>query len=109
MVMIEVTKDLILEVAAKQTDVKYQWFKDGNAINGANTAKYQSTMKLEDKGVYYCQITNDCGIVNSKSVIIIPIVKTSDVAGLNAESINLNIIPNPAKNWAKISFNLFEK
>lgn len=38
---------------------KYQWYKDGKAIAGANEATYTiASYSANDNGVYHCQITN---------------------------------------------------
>lgn len=38
---------------------KYQWYKDGKAIAGANEATYTiASYSDSDNGVYHCQITN---------------------------------------------------
>jgi hypothetical protein len=39
----------------------YQWFKDGNAIVGADTSFYTTT----SAGVYYVTVGNSCGYTNS--------------------------------------------
>lgn len=47
----------------------YQWYKDGIAVDGANTAVYTlSAGSLNNTGSYgiYCTVTNDAGTVTSR-------------------------------------------
>jgi glucose/arabinose dehydrogenase len=58
--------------ASGAPQLKYQWFKNDQAINGATDVKLvYSTAKLTDNGAFfYCKITNAVGQVNSQSVVL---------------------------------------
>ena len=49
----------------------YQWFKDGQAINGANGGVFAiSTAAQADAGEYTCEITNGSGTITSQSAML---------------------------------------
>ena len=60
----------------------YQWFKDGNAIYGANSSAY-SAYKAVSEGSYYVKVSNSCGNVNSevKSVSVFTVNTSITVSG----------------------------
>ena len=47
-----------LQVTAKGYKIKYQWYKNGAAINGATNAKYTIKKPIEGKSRYYCEVYN---------------------------------------------------
>ncbi len=60
---IETDAEMTLEVKVdSESDVTYQWYKDGVAIAGATEAMYKvDAVKYADAGEYYCEAMNDCG------------------------------------------------
>ena len=65
---------LILKVSSSGTEpIYYQWFKNGNAINGATSTEYIIPQtSLSDSGWYFCVANNMCGkdTLNQIQVII---------------------------------------
>jgi uncharacterized repeat protein (TIGR03803 family) len=56
----------LMYVAAVGTALKYQWYKNGVLIPGANSGTYPiHGLSLSDSGSYYCMLSNSCGSVNS--------------------------------------------
>ena len=48
-----------------QPEIK--WFKDGNKVEGANTAQYViKKLTLDTRGQYYCNVSNSLGYAVSK-------------------------------------------
>ncbi|MCF8226739.1 MAG: immunoglobulin domain-containing protein [Bacteroidales bacterium] len=53
-------------VVATGSNLTYQWKKDGNNINGATTSTLQLlSVQPQNQGLYSCEITGDCGTLNS--------------------------------------------
>jgi beta-galactosidase len=61
----------------------YQWYKNGVAIPGANSASYNiPSSSLSDSGVYYVTIQNWFGIVTSASILLtVTTVPLNDLSG----------------------------
>lgn len=103
---------LTLSVDADGTEpMTYQWFKDGQPIDGANQPTYEKTnVTTEDAGTYYCKVSNECGEVNSSNTVVTVTLK--QVAGLNETINGISLeqsIPNPTTNGnVSISFTLPE-
>ena len=50
---------------------EFKWFKDGLEIPGATSYQYQlDDVTLDDAGLYYCEITNNCDVIQSEPVTI---------------------------------------
>jgi hypothetical protein len=48
--------------ATGSSPLTYQWYKDNNAIQGANSNSYSITsLDYSDGGLYYCKASNSCG------------------------------------------------
>lgn len=63
-------------VSATGSDLKYQWNKDGKAINGATVSGYTITgAKISDAGNYTVTVSNDGGSVTSNEAILKVIAK----------------------------------
>ena len=74
---------ILLNATASGNPVSYQWYLDGNAINGATSSTYEATQE----GVYYVIATYDYGCI----------VSNNQTLGLLEENIlNVKIYPNPA-------------
>lgn len=51
--------------------LRYQWYKDGVAINGATSSTYSKLSSVNsDAGTYYCIISNDNGSIQSNSCTV---------------------------------------
>lgn len=79
-------EDLSLTVSASVSDngtLSYQWFKDGNKIEGANSSDYEiSNVKETDSGDYYVVVTNsinDSNISVTSAKATITVVKPQQV------------------------------
>lgn len=63
-----------LEVAASGASLTYQWYKDGNPVNGANAAIYEikTASVNEDHGNYYVMVSGaaHCDAVSSETVTV---------------------------------------
>lgn len=52
--------------------LQYQWYKDGRAISGANSAQFAVTnASVNSGGDYTCVVTNDFGLVQSNAAKLI--------------------------------------
>ena len=50
----------------------YQWYKGNVAITGATDSTYSiPALKMEDAGIYHCQVWNDCNEVASSNTTLI--------------------------------------
>ena len=59
--------------------LRYQWYKDGVAIEGATSATYsKSSAIVDDAGSYYCRVTNAFGSVNSNAATVTVAANTVD-------------------------------
>jgi hypothetical protein len=56
-----------LQVAAKGSGLTYQWYKDGNKVDGATNALFSFTAAAPGESVYMCKVSNGCGEVSSQS------------------------------------------
>jgi len=48
----------------------YQWYKDGIAINSANSSTYTTANTTAGAGTYYVTITGTCNVVNSGNSVV---------------------------------------
>jgi len=51
--------------ATGQPTLSYQWYKDGVAINGANSNSYTTTNTTSAAGTYYVTVSTTCNVVSS--------------------------------------------
>ncbi|HTL69512.1 MAG TPA: hypothetical protein VL200_17750 [Lacunisphaera sp.] len=61
---------LSLTVSASGGGLRYQWFKDGGAIEGAVADTYATTFKSADAGRYSVRVTNTAGSALSREAIV---------------------------------------
>lgn len=60
-----------ISVVASGTNLSYAWYKDGDLIADETGPDLQFlNTALIDAGDYYCEVTNDCGSVNSEIATI---------------------------------------
>ena len=60
-----------LKAEARGLNLKYQWYKNGIAIEGANSANLNfEKIQLSDVGSYYCIISNDGGTDQTTTVTV---------------------------------------
>ncbi len=63
---VEEGKELNLSVETAKSGNSYQWYKNGQPISGATYSEYAvDAVRMDDNGYYHCEITNDCGMVQS--------------------------------------------
>jgi hypothetical protein len=104
----KVGENLKLSIAASGFGpISYQWYKDDSEISGATTPTFEITgVTLSHNGFFYCKVTNACGTVKSTVVQVI-VNKDGGISGVkDANSIALNVTPNPAISDINISFTL---
>ncbi|OQS03370.1 hypothetical protein THRCLA_04329 [Thraustotheca clavata] len=67
-----------LTIVAKGEPLSYQWYCDGDILNGCTQATLDITQRaqVEDEGEYYCRVTNWRGSVNSTTTTIFVIDDT---------------------------------
>lgn len=77
---------LNLSSTAAGNPISYQWYLNGNAINGATLSTYQATQN----GVYYLEVTYDygCAVSNNQTL------GSSELIELEFKT---KLFPNPAK------------
>ncbi len=74
-------------------ELGYQWYKDGEEIEGANSDEYiKEDVSAADSGDYYCKVMNECGSVMSDTAYVYTALTVDDYAiyGFKAEC-----APNP--------------
>lgn len=82
-----------ISVTATGKDLQYQWYKDGNLLEGKTTSNYSvPTVSLEDAGDYYCEVSNDCGTAKSQTATITVTQIEDGKLALNRESADLGIL-----------------
>jgi hypothetical protein len=96
-------------VASGFAPLTYQWYKDDTKIIGATTPNFEiQGVTLNHNGFYYCSVTNKCGTVNSARIQVI-VNKDGGISSVtDANSINMQVTPNPAISDISISFNLLK-
>lgn len=84
-----------LSSTAAGNPISYQWYLNGNAINGATSSTYQATQN----GVYYLEVTYDygCAVSNNQTL------GSSELIELEFQT---KLFPNPAKDHLFIESNL---
>jgi hypothetical protein len=93
-----------LNVEAVSFDtIHYQWFRNSVLLPGYNSKNIIKTnAELNDAGIYYCEITNICGTVNSENINL-TVTPTTDVTDIRLE---LAIHPNPATEYIEIAVDI---
>lgn len=78
----------------------YQWYLNGNLIDGATNAEYTPTVS----GEYHCEIIDEvgCGAVSNYIQVIVSGVE--DIAGL----VSVSIHPNPVSHMLNLTLNTAE-
>ncbi len=111
-ISVETDAELKLEVTVdSESDVTYQWFKDGNVIAGATESTYTVDMvKYADAGDYYCLTNNDCGEKASDMTTVTVTKKTEDPNSVFEQAGSgyalLGNQPNPFEASTTIKFEL---
>lgn len=59
-----------LSVEAEGDDIAYQWFFNGNKIEGAVSDKFTDVISTENEGTYYVEVTGSCGYMASDEVTV---------------------------------------
>lgn len=86
--------------ATGSAPLQYQWFKDGQAINGATSSTYTiSNVTRNDAGRYKVVVTNRCGTVESQEVQVQALSVEDEAI---AAGFRLNIAPMPANGTVTI-------
>ncbi len=94
----------IFSVTANDTN-SYQWQKNEQNIQGANSSTYQiESTQTSDAGTYTCTVSNDCGTIVSNPAVLTVNASTSIADNPN---INIAIYPNPTN--GKISIKTDEE
>jgi hypothetical protein len=109
-VTVETDAVLTLEVMVNsESDLAYQWYKDGAAIAGATEAIYTvDVVKYADAGEYYCVATNDCGMTKS-AVSEVTVTKKTNTGVFAQAGSGYKLLgnePNPFETSTTIKFNV---
>jgi hypothetical protein len=85
---------MILSSTAAGNPASYQWYLNGNAINGATSSTYQASQN----GVYYLEVTYDygCAVSNNQTL------GSSELIELEFQT---KLFPNPANEILNIQTN----
>ena len=94
------TKSMILNVYAAGVDpLAYQWYKNGQKLDGENASVYaKSDASISDTGSYWCVISDRCDTITSE-IIKVKLVPVSVDEGITADYAThglQSIVPNPA-------------
>lgn len=86
--------EMLLSSTAVGNPVSYQWYLNGNAINGATSSTYQATQN----GVYYLEVTYDygCAVSNNQTLGSSELIELEFITKL---------FPNPANEVLNIHTN----
>ncbi len=110
-VVVKENEQLSLEVLVAEPEeigLKYQWYKDGEAIADATDPIYLvEKAQVTDAGEYWCVITNNCGSVNSnKAVVTVSTGGTTDITEVVVNGYSLSSsMPNPINSIGIIKLN----
>jgi len=63
--IIEGTTATLSVTATGEPTLRYQWYKDGSAISGANSFSYTTTNTTSAAGIYYVTVSTTCNVVSS--------------------------------------------
>jgi hypothetical protein len=70
--LLAVGKDLKLTVVATGSDLKYQWYLNGEKIKGATHKEYKKDkVKATDGGLFWVDVYNSLGVVTSLEVPVV--------------------------------------
>lgn len=95
-VAVDAGASVTLTTAARGTNVRYQWSKDGNEIAGATSQDLVlQNVTANDAGAYSCKVTSDCGSVNS-NVATITINGVTDVGDDRWSGEQVSAYPQPS-------------
>lgn len=108
---ITINEDDLLEliVATSGENVKYQWYFDGIAIDGADEDVYIiDEVKPENAGEYYVTATNACGTIKSNvtTITVTPKSTTSAEDYLSFVNSLEGPTPHPVSSISEIKFNM---
>ncbi len=59
-----------LSVEAEGDNLKYQWFHNGQKVEGATSKEYKAAMDADHEGIYYAEVYGDCGWDQSEEATI---------------------------------------
>lgn len=65
-----VTLKAEIQTAGSPAEYDYQWYKDENAIAGANEAEYTFEADTVGTSTFYCVVTNSAGSVTSRTATV---------------------------------------
>jgi hypothetical protein len=91
---VDESAQLTLSITATGDSLRYQWFKGTAALAGETKAALTITSSLATAGVYYCEVSNACSKVTSKSSQV-TVVSNRAVA----------VFPNPASSQFTVKAN----
>ncbi len=66
----DTTAIVVLSVVANANNLNYQWFYEGTAINGTNSAIYSFDYDSGLSGEYYVEVSNSCMTLTSAKVTV---------------------------------------
>jgi hypothetical protein len=91
-VAVQQGQPLVLEVQVSGDGVRYQWYKDGQAIAGATGARYEvAAATAGDAGTYWCVVWNGCDTVESGRARVSVVTGVEEWAG----GVGLEVVPQP--------------
>jgi hypothetical protein len=70
-VIVDEGKSFLVGVTATGGGLSYQWFHDGQMLEGKTQASLTRTATLQSAGLYKCTITNSCGTATSNTIEVI--------------------------------------
>ncbi|PWK16713.1 putative secreted protein (Por secretion system target) [Arcicella aurantiaca] len=88
-------------LATQNNDWKYQWLKDGKALDKANTTTFTATVS----GTYQIKIEDKIGCTNVSDSIVINFTQKILANEELTDEFELNVFPNPAQNDLNVIFN----
>ncbi|MEA5459506.1 T9SS type A sorting domain-containing protein [Arcicella sp. LKC2W] len=88
-------------LATQNNDWKYQWLKDGKALDKANTTTFTATVS----GTYQIKIEDKIGCTNVSDSIVINFAQKILANEELTDEFELNVFPNPAQNDLNVIFN----
>lgn len=98
---VPIRSSAVFEITTTGDDLKYQWYKDNVAIEGAVDSIYHiPAATANDEGVYHCVVQNEISTVTSTKATL----TVSPLTGIHTEdSIQISVYPNPFSDYIIIN------
>ncbi len=92
---------VVFQLVATGSELTYQWYKDGDAIDGATASEYTVVSATQtEAGKYTCKVSNSAGTITSNEAVLEIDILTSVDDALTGNVVTC--YPNPAENYITV-------